>query len=230
MSSGKLGFCGALLVATLLHGAMARLAAAPAQHEAEGMDASEALALLKKGNWRFYSAPFTNGKPVETRRADTCQAQHPFAVIVGCADSRTAPELVFDQNLGDLFVVRAAGNLLDDYGLGSLEYAVEHLGTRLIVVLGHERCGALQAALAAAEAPGHVGALLRDLQPAVTRGKAMPGDALANAIHANAEQVAEQIRHECGFGEAAAATQVIAAYYDLDTGEIEWPAEDAASR
>lgn len=228
MFSGKLGICGVLLAATLLQGATARLAAAP-QHEAEGVDAFEALALLKKGNWRFHSAPFTNGKPVETRRADTCQAQHPFAVIVGCADSRTAPELVFDQNLGDLFVVRAAGNLLDDYGLGSLEYAVEHLGTRLIVVLGHERCGALQAALAAAEAPGHVGALLRDLQPAVTRGKAMPGDALANAIHANAEQVAEQIRHECQFGEAV-GMQVIAAYYDLDTGEVEWPGEITASR
>ena len=106
-----------------------------------------ALARLKEGNARFVAQAVSAGKPTAARRAETAQTQAPFAIIVGCADSRTAPELVFDQNLGDLFVVRTAGNLVDDHGLGSIEYAVDHLGTRLIVVLGHSRCGAVKAAL-----------------------------------------------------------------------------------
>ncbi|MFA7330055.1 MAG: carbonic anhydrase [Candidatus Delongbacteria bacterium] len=197
--------------------------AAPGGHGAAGVDPAEALARLKKGNWRFSSAPFSNGKPVADRRAETGQAQHPYAVVVGCADSRTPPELIFDTNLGELFVVRAAGNLLDAYGLGSVEYAVEHLGCRLIVVLGHERCGALKAALGAKDAPGHVGALVRDLQGAVTMGRVMPGDPLVNAIKANAVQIATQIQKEGQFGGAAGEIQVISGYYDLDTGVVEWP-------
>ena len=113
-----------------------------------------ALARLKAGNARFVANPVSKGKPTAARRAETAQTQHPFAIIVGCADSRTSPELVFDQNIGDLFVVRTAGNLVDDHGLGSIEYAVDHLGTRLIVVLGHQRCGAVKAAMASATAPG----------------------------------------------------------------------------
>jgi len=188
-----------------------------------GPGADEALARLKKGNWRFHSADFSNGKPVAAARTETAAGQHPYAVIVACADSRVPPELVFDANLGELFVVRAAGNLLDAYGLGSVEYAVDHLGCRLVVVLGHERCGAVQAALAAPDAPGHVGSLVRDLQDAVAMGRAMPGDPLHNSIIANAVQVATQIRKEGQFGEAARDLQVISAYYDLDTGEVSWP-------
>ncbi len=94
-----------------------------------------ALAKLKEGNLRFATSEISNGKPTAARRTETAQAQYPFAIIVGCADSRTAPELVFDQNLGDLFVVRTAGNLVDDHALGTIEYGVAHLGARLIVVL-----------------------------------------------------------------------------------------------
>jgi len=96
-----------------------------------------ALAWLKEGNHRFVANPTSKGKPTAAKRIETAQSQHPFAIIVGCADSRTAPELVFDQNIGDLFVVRTAGNLVDDHALGSIEYAVDHLGSRLVVVLGH---------------------------------------------------------------------------------------------
>jgi len=187
------------------------------------LDADEALARLKKGNWRFHSADFSNGKPVAAARRESASGQDPYAVIVACADSRVPPELVFDANLGELFVVRAAGNLLDDYGLGSVEYAVDQLGCRLVVVLGHERCGAVQAALAAPDAPGHVGCLVRGLQDAVAMGRAMPGDALHNSIIANAVQVATQIRREGQFQRPAEDLQVISAYYDLDTGEVSWP-------
>ena len=99
----------------------------------------EALSRLKAGNERFATSKESASKPVAARRAETAKDQHPFAIIVGCADSRTAPEIIFDQNIGDLFVIRTAGNLVDDYALGSIEYAVDHLGARLIVVLGHER-------------------------------------------------------------------------------------------
>src|SRR5438094_3082344 len=126
----------------------------------------------------------------------------------------TAPEIIFDQTIGDLFVIRAAGNLVDDYGLGSIEYAVDHLGTRLIVVLGHERCGAVTAALAGDSAPGHINALVRDIQPAVAASKGKEGDAVANAIHANDSLVARKIREQAQLGELASQVKVVEAYYD----------------
>jgi len=185
----------------------------------------EALNRLKVGNVRFVSSKESSGKQVAARRAETAQTQHPFATIVGCADSRTAPEIVFDQGIGDLFVIRTAGNLVDDYALGSIEYAVEHLGVRLIVVLGHERCGAVTAALAGGSAPGHVNALVRDIQPAVTATKGKDGDKLANAIHENDAAVAAKIRKQAQLGELAAQVRIVEGYYDLDTGKVEWAAK-----
>jgi carbonic anhydrase len=187
--------------------------------------ADEALKMLKAGNERFATSKVSTGKPAAERRAETAQSQHPFATVVGCADSRTAPEIVFDQNIGDLFVVRTAGNLVDDYALGSIEYAVEHLGVRLIVVLGHERCGAVTAALAGPSAPGHINSLVRDIQPAVTASKGKEGDTLANAIHENDAQVAAKIRKQAQLGELASQVKVVEGYYDLDTGKVEWTAK-----
>ena len=182
----------------------------------------EALSRLKAGNERFANSKESAGKPVAARRAQTAKEQHPFAIIVACADSRTAPEIVFDQNIGDLFVIRTAGGLVDDYALGSIEYAVEHLGTRLIIVLGHERCGAVTAALAGSSAPGHINSLVRDIQPAVAASKGKEGDALTNAIHENDAEVAAKIRKEAELGEHAAEVRVVEGYYDLDTGKVEW--------
>lgn len=186
------------------------------------VSADEALNRLKAGNERFANNKVSAGKPVAARRAETAQTQHPFAIIVGCADSRTAPEIIFDQNIGDLFVVRTAGNLVDDYALGSIEYAVEHLGTRLIVVLGHQRCGAVTAALSGGSAPGHINSLVRDIQPAVAASRGKEGDALTNAIHENDAEVAAKIRKEAELGELAAQVRVVEGYYDLDTGKVEW--------
>ena len=193
-----------------------------ADHSCPTVTPDEALSRLKAGNERFASSKESTGKPVAARRAETAQEQHPFALVVGCADSRTAPEIVFDQNIGDLFVVRTAGNLVDDYALGSIEYAVEHLGVRLIVVLGHERCGAVTAALAGPSAPGHINALVRDIQPAVAATKGKEGDALANAIHENDAAVAAKIRKQAQLGELAPQVRIVEAYYDLDTGKVEW--------
>ncbi len=181
-----------------------------------------ALEKLNAGNQRFASSKVSASKPTAARRAETSQKQHPFAVIVGCADSRTSPEIIFDQNIGDLFVIRTAGNLVDDYALGSIEYAVEHLGVRLVVVLGHERCGAVQAALQSESAPGHINALVRDIQPAIKAAKGRPGDALTNAVHENALQMAEKIRKSVELGDLAPKTRVVSGYYSLDTGKVEW--------
>src|SRR5438046_9167052 len=106
-----------------------------------------------------------------TRRADLKASQHPFAIVLSCSDSRVPPEIVFDQGLGDLFVVRVAGNVIDDQSLGSIEYAVDHLAVRLIVVLGHQRCGAVTAAKATiaanGKAPGDITSLGRSIEAGV---------------------------------------------------------------
>jgi carbonic anhydrase len=193
-----------------------------AKEPAASVDADAALAKLKEGNLRFSTSEVSQGKPTAARRAETAQAQHPFAIIVGCADSRTSPELVFDQNLGDLFVVRTAGNLIDDHALGSIEYAVAHLGARLIVVLGHTGCGAVKAALESDHASGHVESLVRDIQPAVKAAKGTSGDVLSAAITENARQVAAQIKAKAALGDLAKEVRTVFAVYDLDTGKIEW--------
>jgi carbonic anhydrase len=186
------------------------------------VSADAALGKLKEGNGRFAASKVSSSKPTAAKRTETAQSQHPFAVILGCADSRTAPEFIFDQNIGDLFVVRTAGNLVDDHALGSIEYAVEHLGARLIVVLGHKRCGAVQAALASDTAPGHVQSLVHDIQPAVQATKGKASDATELTVTENARLMAGKIRSEASLGEHAKEVHVMSAVYDLDSGKVEW--------
>jgi carbonic anhydrase len=193
-----------------------------AEPSAPSVSPDDGLAKLKEGNARFVTNKVSIAKPTAAKRVETAKAQHPFAIILGCADSRTSPEIVFDQNIGDLFVVRTAGNLVDDHALGSIEYAVEHLGARLVVVLGHERCGAVAAALASETAPGHVQSLVRDIQPAVQATKGKQGDVNDLAIAENARLMAEKIRSEASLGEHAKEVRIISAVYNLDTGKVEW--------
>ncbi len=149
--------------------------------------------------------------------------QHPFAVILGCADSRVPPEIIFDQGLGDLFVIRVAGNILDDAILGSIEYAVEELGTSLVLVLGHERCGAVAATVKHAEVPGHISTLLSAIQPAVDRAKNESGDLLDNAVRANIRLVVEQLKSSMPVAEFVQDDRlnVVGAQYNLDHGAVE---------
>ncbi len=135
------------------------------------------------------------------------------------------PEIVFDQGLGDVFVMRTAGNVIDDVGLGSIEYAVEHFGTRLVVVLGHDRCGAVSAALADGEAPGHVQAVVNAIRPAVAEAKGLPGEALENAVRANVNATVEKLRTTNPILPArikAGKLQILGARYDLDAGRVEF--------
>jgi carbonic anhydrase len=187
---------------------------------------NEALRRLVQGNARFVSGHLTHAGPEEIAktRGAVSKGQSPFAVIVGCSDSRVGPEIVFDQGLGDLFVVRTAGEVVDATALGSIEYAVEHLGSTLILVLGHEHCGAVAAAVAGAKEPGHIPAVLDAIQPAVKQTKGKPGDPVENAVRAQALDVAEQLRAAKPILAERAESgklKIVAARYDLGTGRIE---------
>jgi carbonic anhydrase len=219
----KMYFTLALSVFLGLFSLMTEITAA--ENPAAPVDGNTALARLKEGNARFASSTMSTGKPVAAKRAETAQGQHPFAIVLACADSRTAPEIVFDQTIGDLFVVRNAGNLVDDHTVGSIEYAVEHLGVRLIVVLGHSKCGAVTAALESATAPGHILSLVRDIQPAVKATKGKTGDVLELTVAENARLMADKVRHEAEIGDLAKQVRIVSAVYHIDTGKIEWESE-----
>ena len=161
------------------------------------------------------------------RRAELTKSQHPFAIIVSCSDSRVPPEIVFDQGLGDLFVIRVAGNVIDDQSLGSIEYAVDHLAVRLIVVLGHQRCGAVKAAketiAAKGKAPAHIQSLVMAIQPAVEA--TVNGD-LEATVKANVKDVVQALRSSTPILKPKVDSdelKVLGAYYSLDTGSVTFP-------
>ena len=192
------------------------------------MDSYQALQRLQDGNERYVAAKLTLTNEMAARRAEVAEAQHPFAAILGCSDSRVPPEIVFDHGLGSLFVIRVAGNLVSDFGLGSLEYAVAHLHIPLILVLGHNRCGAVVAAIHSMEEDldprGHVGNLVDALRPAVKKAKGLPGPLLDHAIRANIEgQVARLRSARPVLDELIRQGQlrIVGAHYDLDTGHVE---------
>jgi carbonic anhydrase len=186
--------------------------------------AAEATTRLVEGNARFVSGRLQHPRQSPDRRTALARGQSPFAVVLGCADSRTGPEVLFDQGLGDLFVVRTAGNVIDDHALGSIEYAAEHLHAPLIVVLGHERCGAVVAArdtiAAHGHAEGHVQSLVEAIRPAVEATADQDAEATCKANVRNIVQALRKsepiLRHMAEGGEI----KVVGAYYDLDTGLV----------
>ncbi len=213
-----------LLCATLLACSLPARGAAVA-HPSPGpaaVDGPAALAKLLAGNQRYAAAHVGSPHPYAQQRVDCATDQHPFAVIVACSDSRVAPEIVFDQGLGELFVIRTAGNLVDDLALGSIEYAVEHLGVRLVLVVGHERCGAVTAAVDGAHTSGHVRTLVQAIKPAIRTTPESTAHPLEAAIAANARAVADKIRRSRpALSQLAHAEVTIAsARYDLDTGVV----------
>src|SRR6516165_794380 len=156
--------------------------------------ADEALARLRAGNECYIEEHFDVGNLARTtaRRAEVAPAQHPYAIVLACADSRVPPEVIFSAGLGDLFVVRVAGNIVDPRCLGvlaSIEYAIEELKIPLVFVLGHESCGAVKAAIAAVEKgiqpPGAIGVLTDAIRPVLDDVRARTGDFLTNAVEGN---------------------------------------------
>jgi carbonic anhydrase len=200
------------------------VAAAAAPVTAPGVSADQALQRLLKGNERFRTGRPARPNQTARRRGDLTTGQQPFAAILSCSDSRVPPEVVFDQGLGDLFVVRVAGNVADDPEIGSLEYAAAVLGTPLLLVLGHEQCGAVEAALKGDPGPGHVGTLTRAILPAVEKIQRAPGDLLDNAGRANVARVVDQLRAMPPILSDAVQggrLKVLGGYYQLGSGAVQ---------
>jgi carbonic anhydrase len=189
---------------------------------------ADALARLQQGNARYVANAPAN-KDYSAGRAARVNAQYPIAAIVGCADSRVSPELAFDQGPGDLFVVRVAGNFVNDDGLASLEYGVKFLGVPLIVVLGHTNCGAVSAVVKAIEQgtslPGHLPELVRAIRPAVEIARSHGhGDLIADTTIENVRLNANRLRVSrplIGEYVKAGKVRVVGGVYDLASGAVE---------
>lgn len=210
------GIAAGLLLLALPRGLGSETAAAVAP--------DAALARLREGNQRFVAAAVAHPDQTAARRTELVAGQHPFAVVLTCADSRVAPEILFDQGLGDLFVIRNAGNLLDDHVIASIEYAVEHLHTTLVVVLGHTKCGAVSAAVAGGEMPGHLNSIAESLAPAVAAARKSGGDVIDSAVRINATEEAKTLAAKVELlAEAVKAgkIKIVAARYDIANGRVE---------
>jgi len=192
---------------------------------AKTRSADAVLAELKAGNERHMKGQYKHPDETIARRQELAKGQSPHAVVLTCADSRVPPEIVFDEGLGDLFVIRVAGNVAPDAEIASIEYAVEHLHTPLVVVMGHQSCGAVGAAIAGGEAPGHLPTLIDAIKPAVEEARKQKGDLSDNAVRINVERVVAQLRasqpvlaHEVADG----SLRIVGAVYALDTGRVAW--------
>jgi carbonic anhydrase len=184
----------------------------------------QALDKLMKGNQRFVNGWPDRPNQSAYRRREVAGGQQPFAVILACSDSRVPPEIIFDQGLGDLFVVRVAGNLVADVVLGSIEYAVEHLHTPLVVVMGHDSCGAVSAAVKGGVPDEHIGSLIKALQPAVDVARAHGGDVISHAIDANVRIAATQLKSsEPILAKRVSDNQlkIVGARYHLESGAVD---------
>jgi carbonic anhydrase len=201
-----------------------------ASQPAVARDPEAVLARLFEGNKRFVSGRLIHPGRKPEDFAALAEGQAPVAIIIGCADSRVAPELIFDQGVGDLFVVRIAGNIVDGAGpsvKGSIEFAVAELGARLIMVLAHSQCGAVKAAIEHIDnndaLPGSIGALIAPIRPAVIAAKGRPGDKLENVTRANVELGVERLKSLDPIVSKFAKTgelKVVGATYELRTGSV----------
>jgi carbonic anhydrase len=197
---------------------------------ASALTPDQILAKLLEGNKRFVTREATSLRRKPEDFSKLAEGQTPLAVIIGCADSRVPPELLFDQGVGDLFVVRVAGNVISGAGAtikGSIEYAVAELNVRLVMVLGHSNCGAVKAAVKHIDAddklPGSINELVNTIKPAVLRAKGLKGDVLENAIKSNVENGVERLKgldpilvgpvKDC-------KVKIVGGVYDLRTGRV----------
>jgi carbonic anhydrase len=191
------------------------------------LTAEEALARLSEGNRRYVADETVGPNRSQERRLDVAKGQEPFAVILACSDSRVPPELIFDQGLGDLFVVRTAGHVMDNAVLSSIRFAVTRLRIPLVMVLGHQRCGAVEAALAAVADPVSVAAdlapLLDGIRPAAEQVNDRTDDRLDHAVRAHVVFTVGRLQQDPVLAQAVAEGQlrIVGACYDLDTGRVE---------
>ncbi|MCM1022659.1 MAG: carbonic anhydrase [Prevotella sp.] len=184
-----------------------------------GLPAAKALEKLKEGNKRYLNAEQNPGDVSEEIRKKTCdEGQFPYAIVITCSDSRVIPEAVFSAGIGEIFTIRVAGNVMDNHQLGSVQYAAEHLGTRLVVVLGHTHCGAVGAAMGSGEPEEYVKTITDEIK------KAIAGETDENsACRKNVERSVELIRERLGYnGGDDTAVSTIGAVYDIESGKVEF--------
>ncbi len=184
------------------------------------MNSNESLTRLREGNARFVAGK-PSAKNLAKQRKSLVSGQKPYAIVLTCSDSRVPPEHIFDAGLGEIFVIRTAGNIADAVELGSIEYAAEHLGTPLLVVMGHSSCGAVKAACESDSAPGNIGAIVKEMQQAVKLGGKDP----AATVTENVKCVLEAARKKSGILshlEHEGKLKIIGAVYSLETGEVRY--------
>lgn len=197
--------------------------------------ADVAMDLLKAGNENYLNPNLD----ADLRTKLSTDGQHPYAVVITCSDSRVAPEILFDINLGDIFTIRTAGNVVDAFETGSVEYGAEHLGSPLVVVLGHSNCGAVTAAVEGGEAGGSIASIVDAIAPSVEKAKGEVTDEAAvldRAIELNVENSIAELRKSAILSELEekGELKIVGATYDIKTGEVKFleesaPAEETAA-
>jgi carbonic anhydrase len=195
------------------------------------VSANEAQRRLVEGNRRFINQNRQYPNQSKRRLQSVAKTQYPYAAILGCADSRVPPEIVFDQGLGDLFVVRVAGNVANDATIGSLEYSTATLGTQLIVVLGHQGCGAVTQAIKNEPVPGRIGSIVDDIQPSLSQNQRRISDPNSN-INDDENAVINNIQYQAGKLQnnsvvldrliRAGRLKIVGAFYDIDNGKVQF--------
>jgi len=186
------------------------------------MSPEQTLQMLMEGNQRFVQRKRKNPNQDFARLTEVAKTQKPFAAILGCADSRVPSEIVFDQGLGDLFVCRVAGNVATPEEIGSLEFGTLILGSKVIMVMGHKRCGAVEATIKGAQVPGQIASLLDAIKPAVERSKNQPGNQLENACKANILVQIQKLKSSPVLSQLIneGKLKIVGGYYDLDNGVV----------
>ena len=195
--------------------------------------AAAVLRELRAGNEHHVAKRYDHPHQTATRQRELAGGQAPHAIILSCADSRVAPEIILDQGLGDLFDVRVAGNVASDTEIASIEYAASHLHTPLLVVMGHQNCGAVTAAAETGHADGHLPSLIALIRPAIDRARTQPGDLIENAVKLNVENFVRQSRGSKPLLAALVekgTLMVTGAVYSLDTGKVTWLPDPPATR
>lgn len=187
---------------------------------ADETSSEKSLRFLMEGNARFAADKSLHPDRASERRLETSQKQEPFAVILGCSDSRVAPEILFDQGIGDLFIVRVAGNVVGPLEIDSVEYSAKYLHSSLILVLGHENCGAVQAAVNGVT--DDIEAVMELIEPAVKKSAKMKGNRLENAIKTNVQLVAAQLNKAPALRELIDKKKltIVGGYYNFHTGKV----------
>jgi carbonic anhydrase len=194
-------------------------------NDSGGLSAQDSLERLKQGNVRFVEMRMKHPDATKKHRTELVNGQHPFAVILSCSDSRVPPELIFDQGLGDIFEVRNAGNVLNKHVIGSIEYAVMHLGVKLVIIMGHQNCGAVAAALSDETESAYIESLKASIMPAVEACK-KSGHYTNNEVSKAhvIQDIQELLSEDSALKEYMQKhdVQIIPAFYHMDSGQVEF--------